>query len=229
MLVVRLSNIQPIAPAIRTFKKQLMWRFLPILLCLFACSRGSEPGGSKPVYLDSVSDEFSRFYLIDADSNNTMDLKLGWRHVPLGTNITEYAAVALHPGTRIHATIQYQPICRDTTFNPNGIYVDTHSCPGGPNQIRVDTFIATPNLMYSELSSTTVNTFPGDSFMVFKRTFVWGSMPIGLYFYNTELFHGFFMNATAGYLLFMVNGKRFAALLSRPALPFIVGITRVDP
>jgi hypothetical protein len=144
--------------------------------------------------------------------------------------------VSLNTDTRIHTEEQFQPFCRDTVIHPTFTSVTTTNCTGGPTQIKVDSFLTTPNLTLAQASATQVNTFPGDSFMVFRNTFVHieGMVPYVLY---EEYSHGFFSNQNSGHLLVSVKNKRYALRLNHPnirfkdypGLPGIEDIIKIDP
>ncbi|HEX6333395.1 MAG TPA: hypothetical protein VFZ78_04155 [Flavisolibacter sp.] len=189
-----------------------MLRLLPLLLIVFACGKSHEPPGpADTVLYDSVVTQFYATYNVDLDQDNTKDLRLRWNYVPLQTNEINVYVMALNATTRIHALEQAQPVCRDSIYSGSFWTTSTHNCNGGANLLRVDTFIATPNIPAALLPAISVNTVASDSLLVYQKTSRIAMPSPGA---DSEvLAYGFFRDTTAGYMLVEVLGKRKALLL----------------
>lgn len=205
-----------------------MKKLIPILFLFFACKKNDAPSPANLIY-DSVQEQFHKYYRLDVNGDKVPDVKLGWREQPFQLNIKFSYVVALHAKAKIHATQQSIWICRDTSGPVGMQYVLTHNCTGSPNQVRVDTFMATPNLDSVYLYSTAISS-AADSVVVYKKTFLW-YMPFSPFYNGEEIYYGFFLNTQSGFLLFSVDGKRYALKLKNNTgyMPGIEKLIKVDP
>ena len=131
-----------------------------------------------------------------------------------------YYAKALHAGTKIHVVQGMQPMCEDLVLLGTLMVPHTHNCDGGPTQVRTDSFYYVPNLKFEELATTSVQTIAGDT-MLIEKSHIANPMPAPIVVPFTSFVHGYFFSTESGYMLFSVNGKRFALLMRKKGLPYL--------
>lgn len=202
-------------------------RYILLLFIFASCKKNETPTLSNDVQYDSIITNFVKSYFIDLNNDNTKDIAIQYTNEPLAQNITTYKTWALHPGAVIHSTEQTQPICKDTAHLPQYWITTEKNCPGSTYPIRIDTFLATPNLAAINLENTVISPPVGDTVLIYQKIKT-TTMPSP--FANTlDLEYGFFSNVTSGHLLFKLNGKRIALEISKQPLPVsLIKVIQVD-
>ena len=204
-----------------------------IVLFFFACKKGGD-SKSASIFYDSSTYYYGGVskghYLLDINADKIPDLKLGWYKFldpagPGNYSIRYSYITTLHNQVSIHATQQFAPICKDTSSPDGWLVTDIYNCKGGPKHFRTDTFVATPNLDSLSLMSTPVNKI-SDSVLVYMESGYWQS-----YTYSEFIKHGFFLNASSGFLLFKLGQKRYALRLKQGTTyrPLIENLVQIDP
>ena len=151
-------------------------------------------------------------FSIDLNRDSTRDINFRWDNASFHLyGYSNFFVHPLHSNVKVHVIQSTQPICRDSFFYNNAYWIyKLHSCTGGSSQIRIDTFLATPNLSRDALAGTQINQLPGDTFLVHKS---WSSTRYDPLAPSEYYSYGFFTNSNSGYMLFSVNSKRYALLL----------------
>jgi hypothetical protein len=187
-----------------------------IFLFLAGCEKNNSSSQLHAVKYDSVVSTFIKTYFIDLDKDNTNDVAIQWTNSPLQENITTYKTWPLHSGLKIHVITQHAPICMDTTYYQT-LYTTLEKNCTSSTPIRIDTFIATPNLSLELLSNTNVTTTANDSFLIYKNIYNISMPSPGAK--SSDLHYGFFHNTNTGNLLFMLNGKRIGLSINKFPAP----------
>ena len=188
-----------------------MKKYLPLLIIFCACKKNSSPGNN--LVLDSVVNQFAASYRIDLNEDQQADVSISLQQVPLQVSSETIYAKPLSQAVKIHQALNIELFCRDTNFLSQGWYTFTHNCPGNSSPAYIDSFNATPNLAFSELSSTMITTFAGDSAYVYSRTYSQPMPVAGAQAFDLK--KGFFAHSDSGYLLMETNGKKYALLMRK--------------
>ena len=209
-----------------------MRKILPVIvLFFFACKKEGDQKTLASIFYDSsFTKYYGGYYRLDINADKIPDLKFGWYGFTDPAGITNWGEetsyiVALHNQVSIHATQQSVTVCKDTSSPDGWLYTEIYNCTGGPKYLRTDTFVATPNLDSLSLMSTSFNKM-SDSVIIYRRKYHWES-----YSYDESVKHGFFLNASSGFLLFKLGQKRYALRLKQRDnyLPLIENLVQIDP